>query len=132
MDLCKLFRSTFEQSLWKMMLYKCNIIINMLNCVFLAACNCTSLGSTSLVCDMVTGVCPCKPGVVNRTCDQCQESFYGFQTGIGCRNCSCNWDGSAYRYCDQNGVCPCKNTTTGSKCDRCKPLHFNFTSNGCT
>ena len=25
-DLCKLFRSTFEQSLWKMVLYKCNII----------------------------------------------------------------------------------------------------------
>ena len=26
-DLYKLFRSTFEQNLWKMVLYKCNIII---------------------------------------------------------------------------------------------------------
>ena len=28
-DLCKLFRSTFEQSLWEMVLYKC-VIINII------------------------------------------------------------------------------------------------------
>lgn len=95
------------------------------------ACKCTELGSRNLVCDVVTGQCPCKPGVVNRTCSGCRPSFFGYQTGFGCRNCSCNWDGSAIVFCDENGVCPCKNTTTGAKCDKCKPLHFNFTSHGC-
>ena len=89
-------------------------------------------GSVHLVCDPVSGQCPCHPGVVTRTCSRCNDSYFGFDTGRGCTACRCNTDGSVHMQCDDvTGQCPCKNSTDGEKCDRCKENYFNFTSLGC-
>ncbi len=40
-------------------------------------------GSTSEVCDAVTGVCPCQPGVGGDDCSNCLNGFYNF-TAQGC------------------------------------------------
>lgn len=79
----------------------------------------------------MTGQCPCRSGVVTRTCSRCDANYYGFHTGQGCVECNCNASGSADLQCDRNGVCPCKNSTTGAKCDTCRENFFNFTSEGC-
>lgn len=90
------------------------------------------MGSSDLVCDPVSGQCPCRPGVVTRTCSRCNATYYDFQSGQGCVECKCNASGSSDLQCDDvSGVCPCKNSTTGSKCDMCRKNFFNFTSEGC-
>lgn len=45
-----------------------------LNVLFLA-CDCHVLGSYNQSCDLVTGQCPCRPGVVNTKCDKCAVCF---------------------------------------------------------
>lgn len=41
-------------------------------------CLCDPMGSLNNSCNVITGQCPCKPGVTGRTCDQCQLDHYGY------------------------------------------------------
>ena len=45
--------------------------------MFLAACDCFALGSTSLQCDRRTGQCPCLPGIEGSLCDRCHYATSG-------------------------------------------------------
>lgn len=38
-------------------------------------CDCYSVGSFSRACDGVSGSCQCKPGVIGRQCDRCDNPF---------------------------------------------------------
>lgn len=67
-----------------------------------SACNCDSLGSSSLVCDVTTGQCPCLPNVANASesdalggvgglqCGVCIQDYFGKHTGQGCQPCMCD------------------------------------------
>ncbi len=38
-------------------------------------CDCYAVGSFSRACDRDSGQCPCKPGVIGRQCDRCDNPF---------------------------------------------------------
>lgn len=38
-------------------------------------CDCYPLGSLSRACDRDSGQCQCKPGVIGRQCDRCDNPF---------------------------------------------------------
>lgn len=46
-------------------------------------CDCYPTGSLSRVCDSEDGQCPCKPGVIGRQCDRCDNPFAEVTTN-GC------------------------------------------------
>lgn len=46
-------------------------------------CDCYPTGSLSRVCDPEDGQCPCKPGVIGRQCDRCDNPFAEVTTN-GC------------------------------------------------
>ena len=113
-------------------------------------CECSSVGSSSSVCDATTGQCPCLPNVSGRKCDQCASGSYGFNSTFkspndgyfvtrsfaGCLDCGCDNQGVANRVvsedsrsvqCDDSGSCsPCRANVTGTKCDRCIENHYKF------
>jgi hypothetical protein len=47
-------------------------------------CKCDPSGSTSEICDSLTGQCPCRPGVGGIHCDHCSADHYGF-SAVGCQ-----------------------------------------------
>ena len=47
-------------------------------------CECDSVGSHDNTCDLVTGQCACKVGVVGRQCNMCDDSYFNF-TINGCQ-----------------------------------------------
>lgn len=38
-------------------------------------CDCHPVGSRGKICDQATGQCPCKEGVIGRTCNDCKEGY---------------------------------------------------------
>ncbi|XP_055037654.2 laminin subunit alpha-1 [Misgurnus anguillicaudatus] len=95
-------------------------------------CGCYGNGSLSSVCNVITGQCDCKPGVIGQTCDRCQDGYHGINSRDGCRPCECNQSGSLSASCDEEGRCQCIIGVTGDKCDRCQRGYYNFKENGCT
>ncbi|RUS88037.1 hypothetical protein EGW08_004203 [Elysia chlorotica] len=89
-------------------------------------CQCNDIGSTSLQCNLTSGVCHCKPGVEGDNCDVCQDGYHSL--GVqGCLPCSCNTDGSNSNVCNKtNGQCPCKTNVEGIKCTVCKRGTFGL------
>ena len=65
----------------------------------LAACNCSSVGAVSNVCNNVTGYCNCRQYVTGKSCDSCEENAFNF-TRSGCMPCNCDSDGSTDLQCD--------------------------------
>ena len=55
----------------------------MISNLYVVDCACNTTGSNSSVCDHVTGMCPCKPGVEGRQCDRCKVQHKDF-SDIGC------------------------------------------------
>lgn len=51
-------------------------------------CDCFPSGSHTRACDMETGQCPCKPGVIGRQCNRCDNPFAEV-TVKGCEGTSC-------------------------------------------
>uniref|UniRef100_A0A3Q3E844 Usher syndrome 2A (autosomal recessive, mild) n=1 Tax=Hippocampus comes TaxID=109280 RepID=A0A3Q3E844_HIPCM len=86
-------------------------------------CDCHPRGAVHRKCESHTGQCFCAhPSVQGRRCDHCQESFFGFNPGLGrCQPCACDPAGSVNGSCDSDlGVCECKLLVTGDKCDACQ------------
>eukprot|EP00117_Sycon_ciliatum_P017666 scpid9788/ scgid16578/ Laminin subunit gamma-1; Laminin B2 chain; Laminin-1 subunit gamma; Laminin-10 subunit gamma; Laminin-11 subunit gamma; Laminin-2 subunit gamma; Laminin-3 subunit gamma; Laminin-4 subunit gamma; Laminin-6 subunit gamma; Laminin-7 subunit gamma; Laminin-8 subunit gamma; Laminin-9 subunit gamma; S-laminin subunit gamma len=86
-------------------------------------CNTSYTDGGSGICDIVSGQCPCRPGVEGRQCDQCQNGYHSLTAGSGCVLCQCDADGTiAGQTCfPNNGSCPCKSNVVGNNCDKCKP-----------
>ncbi|XP_058793265.1 laminin subunit gamma-1 [Phymastichus coffea] len=83
-------------------------------------------------CDQFTGHCFCKPHVIGRNCDKCEDGYYQINSGEGCAACNCNLEGSYNRTCDAiTGQCQCKPGVTGQRCDSCMPYQFGFSREGC-
>ncbi|KAH0513076.1 Cadherin EGF LAG seven-pass G-type receptor 1 [Microtus ochrogaster] len=75
-------------------------------------CDCFPHGSHSRACDMDTGQCACKPGVIGRQCNRCDNPFAEV-TSLGC-------EGNAVRHCSgEKGWLPPElfNCTSGSFVD---------------
>lgn len=51
-------------------------------------CDCFPHGSHSRACDMDTGQCSCKPGVIGRQCNRCDNPFAEV-TVLGCEGPRC-------------------------------------------
>ncbi|RZC40648.1 laminin subunit gamma-1, partial [Asbolus verrucosus] len=100
-------------------------------------CECYSVGTESseggsLACDRITGSCHCKPHVVGRNCDHCEDGFYNLGSGEGCQSCHCNPIGSHNQTCDvYTGQCFCRPGVTGLRCDHCEARKYGFSSEGC-
>ncbi|XP_077569166.1 usherin [Stigmatopora nigra] len=86
-------------------------------------CDCHPMGAVKRKCESQTGKCICAhPSVGGRRCDRCQETFFGFNPGLGrCQPCACDPVGSLSFSCNSDsGVCECKMLVTGDKCDTCQ------------
>lgn len=101
-------------------------------------CQCYPPGTSELddgrvvPCDQLTGHCACKPHVVGRNCDKCEEGYYHIMSGEGCTVCNCDLEGSYNRTCDPiTGQCQCRPGVTGQHCDACEPYQYGFSREGC-
>ena len=89
-------------------------------------CTCDLRGVASLdsICDVITGICKCRPGVEGVACDGCKQGYFNSSSandktlGQPCEPCSCDVNGTSS--CDpETGHCSCKPNRTGPKCDTC-------------
>ncbi|VDQ02072.1 unnamed protein product, partial [Trichobilharzia regenti] len=56
-------------------------------------CECDRAGSTSDVCDALTGQCPCRSGITGLRCDRCDRGTEGVLPNcVPCGECWNNWD----------------------------------------
>lgn len=77
-------------------------------------CDCFPSGSHTRSCDMETGQCPCKPGVIGRQCNRCDNPFAEV-TARGCEGTAqpdtlpssggVGSGGSGEMGCGEGGVC---------------------------
>ncbi|XP_074102845.1 wing blister [Cotesia typhae] len=92
-------------------------------------CDCDIIGSSSSLCDLVSGQCLCRPLYTDRDCSKCIQG-YGNVTA-GCRECDCDI-GAADDNCDAvTGLCKCQTGVIGDRCDKCAPDHYGLSMNGC-
>ncbi|XP_060809520.1 laminin subunit gamma-1 [Amyelois transitella] len=83
-------------------------------------------------CDGLTGYCSCRPHVIGRNCDKCEDGYYNIFSGEGCKACDCNLEGSFNSSCHPlTGQCYCKPGIDGIHCDSCKQYHYGFSPEGC-
>ncbi|CAF0980234.1 unnamed protein product [Didymodactylos carnosus] len=102
-------------------------------------CNCHPRGTrrTSDVqyltqCNLQNGQCQCKPNVIDRQCDKCEDGYWNLNSDSGCGPCKCDPIGAYNISCSVNsGQCFCKPGVTGQHCDRCLPYHYGFSPDGC-
>ena len=95
-----------------------------------SVCQCDVVGSLSLDCNPITGVCSCKPGVGGPLCDQCLPGFFGFSAS-GCQPCSCHSVGSLSTICNAtSGQCVCRENVEGTNCDTCVDSFYDISA-GC-
>ncbi|XP_067003262.1 laminin subunit gamma-1 [Anabrus simplex] len=84
------------------------------------------------VCDQLTGQCQCKPHVLGKNCDRCEDGFYNIFSGEGCHACKCDPTGSLNQTCDvSTGQCHCRPGITGLRCDVCEAYRYGFSTEGC-
>ena len=75
----------------------------------------------------MSGECSCKPHVIGRKCNSCEEGFYLLNPSSpdGCQACNCNLGGSSSRLCDMySGQCSCRQGLTGQTCSDVIPGYF--------
>ncbi|XP_025159598.1 laminin subunit alpha-1 isoform X2 [Harpegnathos saltator] len=94
-------------------------------------CDC-DVGALNGLCDSVSGICRCAPGVVGSRCDHCDMDHYGL-TSDGCNRCGCSSFGSTSSACDiVSGQCQCKPQVVGRQCNECKIGYWGLASGtGC-
>ncbi|XP_073409429.1 usherin [Dendrobates tinctorius] len=101
-------------------------------------CVCHLHGSINATCDNITGQCYCRlPSVSGHKCDQCRETFFGFDSDTGrCQSCSCNTAGTVSTGCHAvSGQCSCKEFVSGTNCSLCIEGSSNLDGNnpyGCS
>lgn len=92
---------------------------------------CNQTGSTSLGCS-ADGICSCKSGVDEPTCDNCRPGYYNF-TSQGCSPCSCSENSISPTSCnDTSGQCMCPSGVTGRQCDTCMLGFYGLSPDGCS
>ncbi|XP_015765926.1 PREDICTED: laminin subunit gamma-1-like [Acropora digitifera] len=80
-------------------------------------CNTTGTVNGSNVCNKVNGQCPCKPLLSGRTCNKCQDGYFGLTAqNPGCTACNCDRAGSVNKSCSSTGQCYCRPRFSGDKC----------------
>ncbi|RVE52211.1 hypothetical protein evm_003130 [Chilo suppressalis] len=85
------------------------------------------------LCDGLTGLCSCRPHVIGRNCDKCEDGYYNIDSGEGCIPCECNLEGSYNATCNPyTGQCYCKPGIDGKHCDHCRAYHYGFSGAGCS
>ncbi|XP_044268909.1 laminin subunit gamma-1 isoform X1 [Tribolium madens] len=99
-------------------------------------CECNPAGTESnggsIECDRITGSCHCKPHVIGRNCDQCEDGYFNLRSGEGCHSCNCDPIGSYNQTCNvYTGQCFCRPGINGLRCDHCEPFKYGFSSEGC-
>ncbi|XP_050361187.1 laminin subunit gamma-1 [Nymphalis io] len=100
-------------------------------------CQCHDAGTLESLegppqCDGLTGFCSCRPHVVGKNCDKCEEGYYDINSGEGCKACDCNMEGSYNTTCHPvTGQCYCKPGIDGVHCDRCRAYYYGFSGEGC-
>uniref|UniRef100_A0A3Q3BIM3 Laminin, alpha 1 n=1 Tax=Kryptolebias marmoratus TaxID=37003 RepID=A0A3Q3BIM3_KRYMA len=94
-------------------------------------CGCDVSGAISTMCDVKSGQCLCRENVTGRTCERCQSSFFGLQSGYGCQPCGCIQSASISESCDEEGQCQCIEGVAGDKCDRCRRGYYGYHGDGC-
>ncbi|XP_033323034.2 laminin subunit gamma-1 isoform X1 [Megalopta genalis] len=83
-------------------------------------------------CEQLAGQCKCKPHVVGRNCDKCEEGYYHILSGEGCAPCNCDPEGSYNHTCNAvTGQCECRPGVTGQHCNACLPYQYGFSREGC-
>lgn len=94
-------------------------------------CACKPSGSLSLICDKVSGICPCKIGFTGRTCSECVVGYYGYPVynPTECRECGCKPSGSVSMLCDLTGQCTCRQNYYGVKCEQIKIGYYSASVN---
>lgn len=98
-------------------------------------CKCEAEGvlNDNLECDLDTGACDCKPNVVGRTCDTCNNGFWNYPS---CEGCNCDPAGTTQTICNQDtSTCSCKANTGGATCGECQQGTYNLEDrnyDGCT
>jgi laminin alpha 1/2 len=102
------------------------------------SCRCSTTGSASTQCDLVTGRCTCKIGFEGEKCDKCSFGYYNYPD---CTKCNCNVAGTRPEDCSNGSCkcdhrkCRCKNNVEGPNCDRCKKNTYDLDPSnpqGCT
>ncbi|KAJ3601988.1 hypothetical protein NHX12_029749 [Muraenolepis orangiensis] len=83
-------------------------------------CSCPSDGSSSSLCDPVTGQCPCRAHFHGLTCDGCTVGRWKPVWASGCESCGCDPTNSLSDTCDQwTGQCKCRAGFGGRTCTEC-------------
>ncbi|XP_030761697.1 laminin subunit gamma-1-like isoform X2 [Sitophilus oryzae] len=100
-------------------------------------CECYPVGTQldknqETICDQSTGACLCKPHVVGKNCNQCEDGYFNLGSNEGCESCSCDPVGSYNQTCDvYTGQCYCRPGVTGPRCDHCEVRKYGFSYEGC-
>ena len=84
------------------------------------------------MCNNMTGDCNrCVHHTKGKSCEVCDDDFFGDAKSRSCQRCHCNSCGRDR--CDPvSGVCTCKQNVVGQHCDECLPEHFGLNScEGC-
>lgn len=84
------------------------------------------------ICNGHTGDCSCKPHVVGKNCDRCEDGYFKLKSKVGCEPCNCDRMGSLNKTCHvDHGQCHCNVGVTGKRCESCLPRHYGFSPDGC-
>lgn len=94
--------------------WKCRSCLFIYLSFFFQACNCSSEGSASHQCEVLTGHCQCKPVFGGPSCHQCALGFRDFPD---CVACDCDLRGTVVDTCDEEqGLCSCAQGTGTCSC----------------
>ncbi|XP_054879283.1 laminin subunit beta-3-like isoform X2 [Poeciliopsis prolifica] len=95
-------------------------------------CSCSPVGSLSVLCDPVTGQCPCRPHFHGPTCDVCSKGYWKPPQSEVCEPCGCDPTWSTSDTCDQRtGQCQCRRDFGGRTCSQCADGSYGTPLSGC-
>nr|XP_019959824.1 PREDICTED: laminin subunit beta-3 [Paralichthys olivaceus] len=95
-------------------------------------CSCSPDGSTSDVCDPLTGQCPCHAHFHGLTCDVCSKGYWKPVLSESCISCGCDSTRSYSDTCDQvTGQCQCRPGFGGRTCRECPENTYGDPLIGC-